>query len=418
MRKQGRGASPHVTRGSIFRAFCYTRRCRIREDSMTHRIRKTLFVSATLFVAFAAVLVAARAQNPAQAGTPSGAPPATGPKTASQQFKNIQVLKDIPADQLVPAMQFITASLGVDCEYCHLEHAFDKDDKKTKVMARKMMEMMLTIDNENFENHRMVTCYTCHRGAAKPVSIPVISDQEKSPEMTAGAAITESGNPAADSLLDKYLVAVGGADALKKITSRVAKGTVTAFGDQHMPVEIFAKAPDQRVSVMKLKDGDSVTAYNGKVGWLAMPGRVHMLNAQEAFGAKIDADFAFAADVKSLYAKWETLPGEKIDGHDTWLVVGHTEGQPPLKLYFDQKSDLLLRLVRYINSPLGYNPTQIDYADFRTNDGIKIPYRWTVARPGNRFTIQVDQLQQNVPVDDAKFVAPPPTPAPPPPPAR
>lgn len=379
---------------------------------MTHMIRRTLFVSSALFIAFAAALLAARAQNPAQSASASGASSSTALKTTSQQFKNIQVLKDIPADQLIPAMQFITASLGVDCEYCHVEHAFEKDDKQNKKFARHMMEMMITINNDNFEGKRWVTCYTCHRGAAKPVSIPVIADMEKSPEMKEGAAISANGNPAADSLLDKYLVAVGGADALKKITSRVAKGTVTAFGDQHMPVEIFAKAPDQRVSVVKMKEGDSVTAYNGKVGWLAMPGRVHMLNSQEAFGAKMDADFAFAAHVKSLYAKWETLPGEKFDGRDTWLVVGSNESQPPLRLYFDQKSDLLVRLIRYIDSPLGYNPTQIDYADYRTTDGVKTPYRWTVARPGNRFTIQVEQLQQNVPIDDAKFVPPPPPPPP------
>jgi outer membrane lipoprotein-sorting protein len=366
-------------------------------------VRKPLFVSSTLIVAFAAALLVSRAQNPPQAGAPSAAP-----KTASQQFKNIQVLKDVPADQVVPAMQFISASLGADCEYCHVEHAFDKDDKKPKVFARKMMEMMITINQENFEGHREVTCYTCHQGAPKPVSVPVISAQEKMPEMKEDAAMSASGNPTPDSLLDKYLTATGGADALKKITSRVAKGTVTAFGDQHMPVDLYAKAPDKRFSVMHMKEGESVTAYNGKVGWLSVPGRVHMMNAQESFGARMDADFTFAANVKSLYTKWETLPGEKIDGHDTWLIVGHKEGQPPLKLYLDQKSNLLVRLIRYADSPLGYNPTQIDYADYRPADGIKTPYRWTVARPGNRFTVQLEQLQQNVLVDDAKFVPPPP----------
>jgi len=384
---------------------------------MNHAAWKPPFVPSTLFVAFAAALLAARAQNPQQAA-PSGAPTSGTPKTASQQFKNIQILKDVPADQVIPAMQFITASLGIDCEYCHVEHAFDKDDKKPKVTARKMMEMMITINQENFEGHRDVTCYTCHQGSAKPVSIPVISAKENSPETTEGASITASGNPAPESLLDKYLAAVGGADALKKVTSRVAKGTVTAFGDQHMAVELFAKAPDKRVSVMHMKEGESVTAYNGKVGWLSVPGRVQMMNQQESFGARMDADLAFAANVKSLYSKWETLPGEKIDGHDTWLVIGHQEGSSPLKLYFDQKSDLLLRLTRYIDSPLGYNPTQIDYADYRAIDGVKTSYRWTVARPGNRFTIQLEQLQQNVPVDDAKFVPPPPPPQPPPRPAH
>ena len=122
----------------------------------------------------------------------------------------------------------------------------------------------------------------------------------------------------------------------------------------------------------------------------------------------MDADLQFAAEVKSLYTKWETKPGEKIDGHETWLVIGSKEGEPPLNLYLDQKTGLLERLVRYIDSPLGYNPTQIDYADYRSADGVKTPYRWTVARPGNRFTIQVEELQQNVPVDAAKFVPPPP----------
>jgi hypothetical protein len=97
---------------------------------------------------------------------------AAGPKTAVQQFKNIQVLKDIPADQLIPAMQFITASLGVECEFCHVEGAFEKDDKKPKQTARVMMGMMFTINQDNFDGHREVTCYSCHRGSTDPVATP------------------------------------------------------------------------------------------------------------------------------------------------------------------------------------------------------------------------------------------------------
>ena len=378
---------------------------------MNRTAHKSFLVTSALVVALAAALLAVHAQNPTQASAPQTGAPAA-PKTASQQFKNIQVLKDVPADQLIPAMQFITASLGVDCEYCHVEHAFDKDDKKPKVMARKMMEMMITINNENFESHRMVTCYTCHQGGAHPLSIPVISEHENKPDMMEGSVTSAAGNPTPDSLLEQYLAAVGGADALKKIQSRVAKGTVTAFGDQHMPIDIYSKAPDMRVSVMHMKEGESVTGYNGKVGWLSVPGRVHMMNPQESFAARMDSDLAFAANVKSLYSKWETLPGEKVDGHDTWLVVGRNEGQPPLKLYLDQKSRLLVRLIRYTDSPLGYNPTQVDYDDYRPADGVKTPYRWTIARPGNRFTIQLDDLKQNVPIDGAKFVPPPPPSAP------
>jgi len=381
---------------------------------------KTIFVAAALVVAVAAALMEAPAQNPAPGtkqvaeknGTQNAVPAKSEgqPKTAAEQFKNIQILKEMPADQLIPAMQFMTASLGVDCEYCHVERAFDKDDKKTKGYARHMMEMMFNINKENFDNQRWVTCYSCHQGSPHPPSIPAIMAKEKVPTMMAekGETASATGNPDPAKLLDGYLAAVGGADALKKVTSRVAKGTVTAFGDQKMTVDIYAKAPDKRVSVMHMKDGESVTAYNGKVGWLSVPGRVHMMNAQETFGARMDADFAFPANLKGLYPKWETKPGEKIDGQETWLVIGEKEGEPPLRLYLDQKTGMLVRLVRYVDSPLGYNPTQIDYADYRVADGVKVPYRWTVARPGNRFTVQVDELKQNVSVDDRKFVAPPP----------
>ena len=383
---------------------------------MNDTVRKTLILSSPLLLVCGSLWLGARAESAPPAA--AQAPPAGALKNASEQYKNVQVLKEVPADQLIPAMQFITASLGVDCDYCHVEHAFEKDDKKPKVTARKMMEMMLTINNENFDNHREVTCYTCHKGSPNPVSVPVVSTEERPLEMMAGETVSATGNPVAESLLDNYLAAVGGANALKKITSRVAKGSVTAFGDQHLAVDIYAKAPDKRVSVMHMKNGESVTAYNGTVGWLSLPGRVHIMNAQELFGAKMDADFAFPADVKALYPKWETKPGEKIDGHDTWLVVGLKEGEPPLHLYLDQKSGVLLRLIRYVDSPLGYNPTRIDYADYRSVDGVKVPFRWTVARPRNHFTIQVEQLQQNVPVDDAKFVPPPPPPPAPGPPAR
>src|ERR1700746_681951 len=141
---------------------------------MNYMVRKPFFVSCALIVTFATSFLVSRAQNPQQAS-----PPAAARKTASQQYKNIQVLKDVPADQLIPAMQFITASLGVDCDYCHVERAFEKDDKKPKVTTRKMMEMMLTTNSENFDNRREVTCYTCHQGGSKPVNIPVISAVEK-----------------------------------------------------------------------------------------------------------------------------------------------------------------------------------------------------------------------------------------------
>jgi photosynthetic reaction center cytochrome c subunit len=349
----------------------------------------------------------------AQSGAPKATTAPTRPKLAEEEYKNIQALKGIPAEQVIPSMQFIAASLGVECEYCHVAHANEKDDKKPKVTARKMISMMMAINTDNFEGHREVTCYSCHRGSTNPVGTPIIMDEEL---RRAGGEEKKPGEgkpalPTADELLDKYLAAIGGSEALQKITSRVQKGTLTAFGGQHFPVEVYSKAPGKRVSIMHLPGGDSVTAFDGKQGWLSVPGRVHMMSAAENDAVRIDADLDFPAHVKTLYSRFSVDPGEKIDGHETYLVVGRNEGQPPLRLYLDKESGLLLRLIRYAETPLGRNPTQIDYADYRDANGVKVPFRWNLARPSGRFAIQVEQFQQNVPVDDAKFIVP----APPPP---
>ena len=383
---------------------------------MNGKFRNSCFAVCGTSLGVLLAIGTAWAQSAAPSALASGA---SAPKLAEEQFKNIQALKGIPAEQVIPAMQFIAASLGVECAYCHVEHANEKDDKKAKLTARKMINMMMAINKENFEGHREVTCYSCHRGAAQPVGTPIISDEEPGPAAEVGKKPDEAkaSLPAAELLLDKYLAAVGGAEALQKITSRVQKGTLTAFGGQHFAMDVYSKEPDKRFSVMHLQGGDSVTAFDGKQGWLSVPGRVHMMSAAENDAAHIDADLYFPAHVKALYQKFRVEAEEKIDGHETFMVVGRNEGQPPLRLYLDKESGLLLRLIRYAETPLGRNPTQIDYADYRDANGVKLPFRWTLARPGNRFTIQVEQVQQNVSVDDAKFVPPPP-PAMPPKPAN
>jgi len=215
-----------------------------------------------LVVVLFTVLMSARAQNP----------PSDAPQTAAQSFKNVQVMKDVPAEEIIPAMQFISASLGVECTYCHVERAFEKDDKKEKKFARHMIEMTMNINKDNFEAKRWVTCYSCHRGAAKPVSIPIISAEEKMPEMMAGDAVDKSSFSKAQALLDKYLASIGGTDSLKKISSRVQKGTVTLAGNQKIPIDIYAKAPNKRVSAVHFKERESLTAFDGKAGWMAVPG--------------------------------------------------------------------------------------------------------------------------------------------------
>jgi photosynthetic reaction center cytochrome c subunit len=331
----------------------------------------------------------------------------TAPKSAAQQYKNIQTLKDIPADQLIPTMQFIAGALGVDCEFCHVEHAMDKDDKKEKQTAREMIEMELAINKSHFKNEIEVTCYTCHRGSPHPAGTPILTvNAGKMPEHEHHEISAQESLPTADQILDKYLAAVGGADALQKIKTRVQKGTVDAMGQQY-PIEIYSEAPEKRLSISHPSFGESVTAFNGQAGWLTTPRGVHPMSASERESARIDAEIYFPVRLRDLYQEFKVHPGETIDGHATFLVTAKGASTPSLRLFFDQQSGLLLRLIRYTDTPLGRNPLEVDYADYRTTGGLKIPYQWTLTRTSGSFTIRINSVQENVPIDEKLFVMPP-----------
>jgi len=330
-------------------------------------------------------------------------------KTTEQVYKNIQVLKGVPADQLIPAMQFITASLGVQCDFCHLENAFEKDDKETKLTARKMMRMMFAINKDNFDGHREVTCYACHRGAHKPVVTPIINEEaghfvgeEKMPYEEPNT----TSMPTADQILGKYLQAFGGTEAAAGISTRIQKGMLTV-GTEHFPVEIFAKAPDKRMTTVHFPGGDSITGINGEEGWLSTPGHaVHDMSPSEVDGAKMDAELFFPAELKLIFQESRVEHQDQIDGRGVYVISAMRKNLPPVQLLFDQQSGLLVRVLRFEETPLGRNPTEIDYADYREQDGVKTPFRWTVARPNGSFTIQIEQMQKNVPIGEDKFAKP------------
>jgi hypothetical protein len=98
--------------------------------------------------------------------------PDAPPKPAEQVYKNIQVLKGVPAPRIQGVMANLTRWLGVDCAHCHVPDEFEKDDKPAKHTARSMFLMVRRINQDNFGSATPVTCWTCHRGAAKPESLP------------------------------------------------------------------------------------------------------------------------------------------------------------------------------------------------------------------------------------------------------
>ena len=105
---------------------------------------------------------------------------ADGQRGQPRPTQNLQVLpKDWTTAEVQPFMQGVAAALGVQCTYCH-ERDRSLDSKPQKLLARKMLQMTMAINNEFLtdvgepaaDGAAKVTCYTCHRGSLKPLSVP------------------------------------------------------------------------------------------------------------------------------------------------------------------------------------------------------------------------------------------------------
>jgi len=338
------------------------------------------------------------------------APGAPAPVT----YKNLTtLLKDSPPDQIGPAMQFMATSLGVECTFCHVPGKMEADDKSAKKTAREMIAMTAEINKTHFGGRPQISCNSCHRGAARPVATPAVMESDASPAPVATpATAAPQGQTAATpaEILSKYVEALGGEAAMKRITSRHMKGNVITGGTQ-TPIELFTKAPNKRVSVTH-GSSDSFTAFDGTGGWMGNTGRpAREMSASEAGAAGLDAEFYLGLRLPELYAQLRRGRPETINGVECEVLNGSNPAaaaatRPPVRLYFDRKSGLLVRMVRFAETPLGRMPTQVDYADYRDVEGVKTPFRWTLSRPNGRFTIQIGEQKVNVPLDDAKFVRP------------
>jgi photosynthetic reaction center cytochrome c subunit len=340
------------------------------------------------------------------------------PLMAEDAFKNIQLLRGISVSQFMATMGFFSASLNENCTFCHgLESggswARYADDTPNKQTARRMILMMTSINQTYFAGRRVVTCYSCHRGGERPKVTPSLAEVYGAPIPEDPDEIEPApGAPPVGQILDKYVQALGGAQRLASLTSFVAKGTYQGYDDpEKLPLEVFAKAPDQRTTIVHTLGGDSTTVYDGRVGWVAAPDTltpvpVIPLSGADLDGAKVDAALCFPAQVQKTLSEWRVGFSSTIGDREVQVVQGTSAWGSPVKLYFDKKSGLLARQVRYTNVPVGRVPTQIDYADYRDVSGVKMPFRWSVTWVDGRSTIQLSEVQPNAPVDAAKFAKP------------
>ena len=320
---------------------------------------------------------------------------------AQQHPKNLQVFKDLPATQLDPTMAFISGALGVRCSYCHVANQFDKDDKPTKLAARRMIQMVFDINKGSFNGESAVSCYTCHRGKPVPVSVPAVGQNLWAPGPAAPAAETL---PSVKQILERYVQALGGADALNKINTRIVKGSRIGADNVLVPEEVYQKAPDKLLTITSYPQVVFSNGFNGTVAW-GHSSRDGATPLPDQLIAQIKRDAVFYKELKTdqIYSSLTLLGKTPVRDADAYVIEAKPPDGPIEKLFFDVKTGLLVRRYTESSTPLGKLPLQTDYEDYRDVDGVKQPFLIHWSFPGRVWGRKIDEIKQNVSLDDAKF---------------
>jgi photosynthetic reaction center cytochrome c subunit len=428
---------------------------------------RALLLMATLFVLLGGRAGLVAQQPPAPAAQAPGQPPGGG-RGGPQPPKNIQVLKDVPPDQINLTMQYIAASLGVQCNYCHVQGQNDSDDKETKKIARDMMKMVDKLNGTFFDGKPRVSCASCHNGRSKPVRTPPLAIDMTAEQAAAAAAGRgrggrggpggPAGAPAAvgapvaggaptgpggqgrgvaepppppvptesvDDVVAKYVQALGGEQAVQNAKTRVMTGTVTTRDLVTSNVTVQEKSSGAYRIDIATQPTPTTRATNGTAAWAiggggrgggggaggAAPEARDLAGFQMQQGLRL-ADFALPLSLKTRYSSLLVNKAyDTIDGKQVVVVTGTAFPNVTEQLSFSRESGLLLRRVITTGSGgVGYSimnlPEQIDYSDYRDVGGLKVAHTVRHATWNQVTTERFTDVKINAPVADDVFTKP------------
>ena len=214
-------------------------------------------------------------------------------------------------------------------------------------------------------------------------------------------ATPERTPPTLESVLRRYVEALGGKDALSRVRSRTLRGElVHEYPGQDppkyaLPAEVIGAVPVRWRLVLKTAGGIQQMGFDGHHGWLQNADRVLLDERQARSRLAYLFDPQGPLHLKDYFIP-ETLEGpEDRDGRTEFTVKAGSAGGNEDTLVFDAETGLLLRIGE-----------SITIKDYRKEGGVLHPVHIEVARRGGTSTYRFDTVEINSPIEDPRFAIP------------
>jgi len=271
-----------------------------------------------------------------------------------------------------------------------------------------MILMTRAINKENFSGNPAITCYTCHHGLSHTTPVldfDILSRPEPEAISEKPAAL-----PTIDEVVDRYTRAIGGAVAIEKLASRVARGKLITTNRMTPPLtvalEVYQQAPNKRLVITRDSRGTSTEGFNGAIGWVSDSRGLRVSESEDLAQQKRDAELFKTINLRQSYPRMVVLSREKVADREA-VVVGATASDGSReKLYFDVSTGLLIRKYVTFKTAMGVIPEVTEFDDYRDVSGLKLPFTITWSRAPFTATQKFTEIKTNVPIDSTKFEKP------------
>ena len=219
----------------------------------------------------------------------------------------------------------------------------------------------------------------------------------------------------ADEVVDKTIAAIGGREALGKLTSRHTTGKIsitTPAGELPGTIETYNQAPNLVRTLLTIDlsalGAGSMTLdqrFDGTIGSAvdSMQGPRDISGDQLANMKNADFPTPFLR-YKERGTKIALGDKEKVGDKDAFVLTVTPQTGPASRVFVDAASYLPLRLVVTLDVPeAGKVEQTTDLTDYREVDGIKVPFGIRNSSAVQTVTVKVDKVEHNVTIDPAMF---------------